>query len=132
MNNILRRNLIIGGVVSSVFGLSGCMGDSDDDKLEPTDVNAFCDNKCDIINRVDINSSRNIWDSKLNYTQVIIKFEESISNINLSVEVYQGEEIIDIIDAQESDTSAVKVRFEEYRTDKLEDINIIIHNLDLD
>lgn len=58
-----------------------------------------------------------------------MKLKEPISEITLSIEVYSDEKIIDVKDVERNNTSAVKVEFDEYKTDSLRDMNIIIHDL---
>lgn len=123
-NNIPRRNMIVS--VGLIAGLSGCIGE-DEEEIRPTDVNKFCSKNCDIIEHVNLDSNRDLFDENSRYTNVIIKFKEVVSYIKLSVEIYNEGKLVDIKDIERKDTSGIKVEFDDYLTNNLKDVNILIH-----
>jgi len=122
-NKTSRRNMMIS--VGLIAGLSGCIGD-DEEEIKSTDVDKFCSKNCDIIEHVNLDSNRYLFDDNLSYTNVIIKFKEVVSYIKLSVEIYNEGKLVDIKDIEREDTSGIKVEFDGYLTNNLKNINIVV------
>jgi len=92
---------------------------------EENENNFSCEGECDIIKNVNIESHAGIG----SYTDISIKFEQTIPKISLSVEIYNDEgELIGIRNITKSINSiGVMAEFTNYKTDNLDNVNIIVH-----
>lgn len=129
MIDLSRRTVI--GSISTIVGasISGCI-ENNDNEINPTNINMFCSKNCDIIEEVNVELSTRI-SLEPRYTYFIIKLKESVSHIKLSIEIYDDGEIIDIMDVEIYNTFNMRIEFDKYVTDTLENVNIIVHEWEI-